>query len=540
MKIRTTILVLFLSLLLPLSLFAHRVSISWISAEVKKNSVIIHAEVLPEDFIYFYGMEPDENGLIPISKFDKFLQAYSKQLLSGVLIMGKDGYPLIGKLKQIKKEYRGITKGKKIDFFELIQRPQTFIIEYPLKSPPSYLTFSQMIIDPNGSTPSVVELSVAQSGFAYEEAISLSNDGSVHIVRFDWKRKRLPFESLEDEKARFDEKRREQQLGLTHYNELYSFFYLDPYAIRMEIIIPVLLLESFMGIEREDLLHISVAEQERAIPKVVDFILNKNQIKLNGQSVKGKLLSASFYGLDFADFASVPPKENRSLVTARVGVVVSYPVKEHINSGVIHWGLFNPAIYNVGSSINFGDNSKKIHFSTYAPEFSWVNKAKQKEVSSVLLYLEKNSKKISDKELSEISNELLLAIYSSYDYPDDLQLFDALSMVVTEKAMKDLYLSVRKSISSRELGGVSARIDSIEIVSCKKESSSQKKKRIEMDVEWIANGTVAHWGHIHTRKNRYRARISIIQKKSGWKIDGLEFNLVKPISYDVKVADNPF
>ena len=35
-------------------------------------------------------------------------------------------------------------------------------------------------------------------------------------------------------------------------------------------------------------------------------------------------------------------------------------------------------------------------------------------------------------------------------------------------------------------------------------------------------GTVGHWGHIHTRLNRYDALISLTPVDGSWKITGLE------------------
>jgi hypothetical protein len=40
--------------------------------------------------------------------------------------------------------------------------------------------------------------------------------------------------------------------------------------------------------------------------------------------------------------------------------------------------------------------------------------------------------------------------------------------------------------------------------------------------KWTAMGTVGHWGHIHTRKNRYEANITVEPMDGVWKITGLE------------------
>jgi hypothetical protein len=40
--------------------------------------------------------------------------------------------------------------------------------------------------------------------------------------------------------------------------------------------------------------------------------------------------------------------------------------------------------------------------------------------------------------------------------------------------------------------------------------------------KWTAMGTVGHWGHTHTRKNRYEANITVEPVDGAWKITDLE------------------
>ena len=47
-------------------------------------------------------------------------------------------------------------------------------------------------------------------------------------------------------------------------------------------------------------------------------------------------------------------------------------------------------------------------------------------------------------------------------------------------------------------------------------------------------GTVGHWGHIHTRLNRYDALISLTPVDGSWKITGLELLEEKRINPLVK------
>ena len=39
---------------------------------------------------------------------------------------------------------------------------------------------------------------------------------------------------------------------------------------------------------------------------------------------------------------------------------------------------------------------------------------------------------------------------------------------------------------------------------------------------WQVTGSVGHWGHVHTRSNRYRADLTIAPDDGRWKLTGLE------------------
>ena len=42
---------------------------------------------------------------------------------------------------------------------------------------------------------------------------------------------------------------------------------------------------------------------------------------------------------------------------------------------------------------------------------------------------------------------------------------------------------------------------------------------------WNVSGSVGHWGHIHQRRNQYRAELSVSPVNGVWKLVGLEILL---------------
>ena len=48
------------------------------------------------------------------------------------------------------------------------------------------------------------------------------------------------------------------------------------------------------------------------------------------------------------------------------------------------------------------------------------------------------------------------------------------------------------------------------------------KDGFRANCSWDVSGSVGHWGHIHQRVNRYRAKLDIEPTEGVWKITGLK------------------
>ena len=46
---------------------------------------------------------------------------------------------------------------------------------------------------------------------------------------------------------------------------------------------------------------------------------------------------------------------------------------------------------------------------------------------------------------------------------------------------------------------------------------------------WTVSGSVGHWGHIHQRRNRYRAELTVRPLDGAWKLTDIEILLEERI-----------
>jgi hypothetical protein len=129
---------------------------------------------------------------------------------------------------------------------------------------------------------------------------------------------------------------------------------------------------------------------------------------------------------------------------------------------------------------------------------------------------------LSDNESKMIVHSLLKNIYRSFDFRDESDVYDKLALSVQGDLLEDIYLQNRKSFAVKKAGGAQARVNEIDILEADAEPLSSEGKGFSFKTKWTAQGSVGHWGHVHTRKNYYDALVKVKIMDGHWKIISLE------------------
>ena len=74
--------------------------------------------------------------------------------------------------------------------------------------------------------------------------------------------------------------------------------------------------------------------------------------------------------------------------------------------------------------------------------------------------------------------------------------------------LADLYLKIKQGLIMQEQGGAVARVQEVKVLKASRRRAKSKNGFAER-VTWQVEGTVEHWGHIHTRVNEYSADLEI-------------------------------
>jgi hypothetical protein len=117
---------------------------------------------------------------------------------------------------------------------------------------------------------------------------------------------------------------------------------------------------------------------------------------------------------------------------------------------------------------------------------------------------------------------LLKNVYRAFDFRDEEDVYDKLSVSVRGELLSDIYLQNRRAFAVQQAGGAQARIKSIEIQDAVAERLDNGRLAYAIEGRWTAQGSVGHWGHVHMRKNQYAAIVTVEADKGAWKIADLE------------------
>jgi hypothetical protein len=117
---------------------------------------------------------------------------------------------------------------------------------------------------------------------------------------------------------------------------------------------------------------------------------------------------------------------------------------------------------------------------------------------------------------------LLKNVYRAFDFRDEADVYDKLSLSVSGDLLAELYLQNRRSFAIQQAGGAQAKIQSVDVQRAAAERLSGRPLSLAIRADWEAQGSVGHWGHVHARRNHYDAVVTVSDVDGSWKITDLE------------------
>lgn len=130
------------------------------------------------------------------------------------------------------------------------------------------------------------------------------------------------------------------------------------------------------------------------------------------------------------------------------------------------------------------------------------------------------------KEAELIIGPLLRNVYRAFDQRTESAIYDTLARSVHGELLRRLYLDTIQALTLDGREGTRVTITefdaTVKAVQTPPNTKLTNEAAFTADCEWTALGTVGHWGHTHTRVNRYTAQVTLTPIGKEWKITQLE------------------
>ena len=561
------------------SLVGHPISLSTAVADIYPDHLQVELRILVEDLVLYHQLKADgeqtvsREDLMTASELHRsFLKQYFRVFL-------KDGEPLPGEITEVDLSEIPET-GVRLD--QVMEVGVYYYFHLPMEQQPDYLTFTQQFGGSDAPVPSVMDLILLQKGARLDFPVQIG-PRSPHSIALDWENPPRNDRTYWKERREWMKQRREALLGVTSYSATYAYLYLEPREIRFEILVPLLTLETWLPLQREEADYLSVAEQDAMEKALPGFLQEVCQTHIDGMEITAQLDRLDFFTLDIRDFAKKQERKKVGVANARVGMILSFPTKGNFQSASLEWSFFNevtPLLNTMtyvfdqpGERFFFTDNERtwqwqspkhasgpqvsswlslppvpsmptmplsllfllaafsggafalKRNWKIAVPLlvlggwFGWWNPVWQQ---MVIPHPTKEAPLPTPPEQNKIAEVLLRNIYRSFDYLQDADVYSALSRSADGDYLEKLYLQIKKGLILTEQGGAHSRVRNVQWLESEPTSHSMRSQSFSLSVKWEITGTVEHWGHIHTRRNAYRAELEVKAVDDEWKLVDLE------------------
>lgn len=506
-KIASALLLLTGMFACSLKAVAHPISLTDVTFDVREDHVWVRLSLAVEDLVLHYELKANKQYRIESDTLKEAARKYQDFLETRLQLRSVDG-------ELLTSEFQGLNLSQLPDDgvlqTELKERWLTYQWKFHTPMKPQFITIRQEFGD---LQPASMDCLLLHNGFLADRTRQLIS-GESYTLELDWENpptKRPNFAAIRANK----DKQLRQRLGISSYSALYSFLYITPREVRHEVLIPMLTLERWVPIGRKDPAFVEVDEQKAAAVKLEEFFRSNNEVMINGDRVEAHLDRLSFFGLDIRDFALNAPPRRVGVYQARVGVILSYRPEAPVRDLKLRWETYNKFAPLLKSMVFVKDKQPFDHiFIRDTPLFELeLQPGNVERPAPVRVGL--NSPQLSPELASTVAAEVLSRVFKAMNSASDSQVYDHLSVVVGDSLIRDVFLQIKRALIAAEQGGALLWVRDVTVSDA---SASRSEERATIDVTWEVVGSVEHWGHLHTRTDKYQGTIVLVPERDGWKL----------------------
>lgn len=367
-------------------------------------------------------------------------------------------------------------------------------------------------------------------------------------------------------------------LRRTYFAPMSGFIYVEPYEVRKEIIARPIDLQQWVDLGLDGRETIPVDLQPDLLRTAAEFLRKKQRVVIDGAAVEPELARINFLERTLRSSRVIDPPQELDIYSAMLGAIFVYPTRDLPETVTMDWDLFSERIQVVPAASVDQAGPLPVYLEPDVPVLEWQNFLKNPVipktveireppgaaarslgmlrwfllpgcvllatwlllqprrgssspavafsaaavvlVAGFLVFRAGQFASVSDDRARDVVGGLLHNIYRAFDYRRDEQIYDTLSRSVAGDLLERIYLETRRGLELANQGGARAKVKEIELTGLAARPGEDGV--FVADATWEVRGSVGHWGHVHTRSNRYRAKLTIAPTDGRWKLTGLE------------------
>lgn len=364
-----------------------------------------------------------------------------------------------------------------------------------------------------------------------------------------------------------------------------SYLYAEPYQARFEVLFDVTRFSQWLGNKEPLPAELDAATQKSLSEKAAALAENWCRLNTGGPALSGQFIGASVIKGKPAATLPLAEGESVATHEAMLGLTWEFPTPPAPDHLTVEWSGFQNGIETLPLRVFFGSQSEVMEINRGFPRATWktqgrlpmprplaevpglsVTQSISLPLASIvwgilglifyafvrirerhlpggslpflftwifgavlswpLLNVQIGGNPeipaITDKAVAEkIITPLLRNVYRAFDHRVESEIYDVLALSVEGELLRKLYLETISALTLEGREGTRVTISEFS-TDVFKVAPAKSGAGFLTDCQWTAMGTVGHWGHAHTRVNRYTASVTVSPIGTAWKITELE------------------
>jgi hypothetical protein len=496
---------------------------------VEEGQIRIELEIGQSDLAAFQGLLPDELleplGLPARPWGERLADFFAEDMPIRV----DDGAPLVGRLAFIEGRERQVRDGSsgEIQPANEDEPGETVLfarLEYALEGRPERILFQGVRGPPLASVGFVVyHGGVAVNDFRYMAAGQL--------LHLDWDD---PWYSRFESRA----------LRRQYYAPMSGFLYVEPYEVRKEIIARPLELQRWVDLGLDGLEVIPAEMQPELLRQAGEFLREHHIVEIDGRRIAPELARIHFLERSLRTSRVIDPPEPLDIHAATLGAIFVYPTDGLPERVTLDWDLWHDRLDRIPASTVDQAGALPTYLEADWRVLEWQNFLKNPQIPTLLevspppalweralgwagpllagvaAFVASERSRLSEERAGELVGALLHNVYRSFDFREEERIYDTLSRSVAGDLLEQIYLETRQGLELQSQGGARAKVK--EVVLDSLETASGDDGAFTARAIWQVGGSVGHWGHLHQRRNRYRADLTVAPVEGAWRLTRVE------------------